>query len=91
MHLDWADEEHEATTVQLAFYQQRTMGHYKKRANLRLFHPSDMVLRRVFENTVEIGVDKLQPNWEGLYVVFKMGGAGVYHLQTLDGKPLLRS
>ena len=46
-------------------------------------------MRRVFEDTAEIGADKLQPNWEGPYVVYKRKGAGVYHLQTLDGTSLL--
>ena len=88
MHLDWADEECEAVAIRLASYQQRTMAHYNKRACPRLFYPSDMDLRRVFENIVEIGAIKLHPNWVGPYVVHKMGKAGAYHLQTLDITPL---
>ena len=66
------------------------MVHYNKIANPRLFHPGDMVLKKAFENTAEIGADKLQPNWEMPYIVHKTGGIGSYHLQTLDRTPLLR-
>ena len=48
-----------------------------------------MVLRIVFENTIEVGVEKFQANWEGPYVVTKAGDLGMYHLQTLDDVPLL--
>ena len=66
------------------------MTYYNKRAHPRLFHLGDMVLRWVFENTTEIGADKLQHNWEELYVVLKVKGVREYHLQTLDETPLLR-
>ena len=59
VHLDWADEEREATTVQLASYQQKVMAHYNKRACPQLLCPGDMVLRRVFENTTKIRAGKL--------------------------------
>ena len=65
------------------------MVHYNKRAHPQLFHLGNMVLRRVFENTTEIRVGKVQPNWDGPYVVYKMGGGRPYHLQTLDGTPQL--
>ena len=66
------------------------MTYYNKRAHPRLFHLGDMVLRWVFENTTEIGDDKLQHNWEELYVVLKVKGVREYHLQTLDETPLPR-
>lgn len=47
-----------------------------------------LVLKRVFENIVELGARKLQVNWEGPYIVIKVGDSRTYHLQTLDGMPL---
>ncbi|RVW20896.1 hypothetical protein CK203_113695 [Vitis vinifera] len=49
-----------------------------------------LVLRKVFENTIEKGVEKLQANWEGPYIVSKVGESTAYHLQKLDGTPLLQ-
>ena len=71
MHLDWADEECEAAAIRMASYHQRTMAQYNKKAQPQLFRPRDLVLKRVFENIVEIGDGKLQPNWKGPYVVSK--------------------
>ena len=59
VHLDWVDEGREVATIRLASYQQRTVAHYNKRARPCLFHPSNMVLKRIFENMVEIGVGRL--------------------------------
>ncbi|KAL6340356.1 hypothetical protein AAG906_005808 [Vitis piasezkii] len=49
-----------------------------------------LVLRKVFENTAETGAGKFQANWEGPYIVSKSSESGAYHLQKLDGTPLLR-
>ena len=54
-----------------------------------MFWTETLVLKRVFENKVEIGAEKLQAIWEGSYVVTKARDSGAYHLQTLDGVPLL--
>ena len=73
----------------MAFYQQRVIAHYNKKAGPRVFRVGNLVIRRVFENTIENGVGKLQANWKGPYVVAKAGDSMAYHLQTLDGVPLL--
>ena len=66
------------------------IAHYNKRAQPRFFQPGCLVLIKVFENTIEVGAEKLQANWEGPYVITKAGDSGAYHLQTLDDIPLLR-
>ena len=62
MQLDWVDKEHEAVAIRMAWYHQRTMVQYNKKARPQLYRPRDLVLKRVFENIVEIGNGKLQPN-----------------------------
>lgn len=89
MHLDWTNEERDAANVWMASYQQRAMAQFNKKAQPQLFYPGDLVFRRVFENTIETGTDKLQPNWEDPYVVSKIWELGAYHLQTMDNMPLL--
>ena len=51
-----------------------------KKAQPQFFQLRSLVHRRVFENTVEVGAEKLQSNWEGPYVVTKAGYSGAYHL-----------
>lgn len=74
----------------MASYQQRAIAHYNRKAQPCAFKIGTLVLKKLFKNTVEKGVGKLQANWEEPYIVSKVGDSGAYHLQTLDRTPLLR-
>ena len=74
----------------MADYQQRATAHYNRKSRPRVFKIGTLVFRKVFENTVEKGVGKFQENWEDPYIISKVGESGAYHLQKLDGTPLLR-
>nr|CAN72093.1 hypothetical protein VITISV_009001 [Vitis vinifera] len=89
-NLDWADEVRESTAIRLEDYQQRASAHYNRKVRPRSFKNGTRILRKVFENTAEIGARKFQANWEGPYIVFKSSENGAYHLQKLDETPLLR-
>ena len=89
-NLDWADEVRENAPIRMADYQQRTAAHYNRKARPWVFKVGTLVLRKVFENTVERGAEKFQANWEGPYIMTKTSKSGAYHLQKLDGTPLLR-
>ena len=89
-NLDWTDEVRESAAIRLANYQQRASAHYNRKVRLKSFKNGTLVLRKVFENTAETGAGKFQANWEGPYIVSKSSGNGAYHLQKLDGTPLLR-
>ena len=82
------DELYEATAVRIASYQQRLTNLYNMHVKLRAFRTRDLVLRRVFENTTDLMAGKFQPNWEGSYVIVKVGPAGSYALNRLDGAPM---
>ena len=88
--LDMADELHEATTVQIASYHRRLENLYNKRVKPRMFHPGDLVLRKVFENTADPSAEKFQLNWEGPYTVTRADESGSYALDKLDGTPIPR-
>ncbi|KAL6339378.1 hypothetical protein AAG906_032907 [Vitis piasezkii] len=88
-HLDWADEVKGNANIWMTSYQQRAITHYNKKARPCVFRTKTLVLRRVFENMTEREVEKLQENWEGPYVVTKVGDSRAYHLQTLDVVSLL--
>ena len=89
-NLDWADEVRESAAIRMADYQQRASAHYNCKVRPRSFKNGTLVLRKVFENTTETGAGKFQANWEGPYIVSKLSESGAYHLQKLDGTPLLR-
>ena len=61
--LDMAYKLREAATIRIASYQQRKANLYNKRIKLNAFRARDLVLRKVFENTVDPTVSKFQPNW----------------------------
>ncbi|RVW24127.1 Gypsy retrotransposon integrase-like protein 1 [Vitis vinifera] len=89
-NLDWTDEVRESAAIRMADYQQRASAHYNRKVKPRSFKNGTLVLRKVFENTAEVGAGKFQVNWEGPYIVSKASESGAYHLQRLDGTPLLR-
>ena len=60
--LDASDELREAATIRVVSYQRRLANSYNKRVKPRVFQPGDLVLRKVFENTADPTVGKVQPN-----------------------------
>nr|CAN62505.1 hypothetical protein VITISV_010653 [Vitis vinifera] len=79
-NLDWTDEVRESAAIRMADYQQRAAAHYNHKVKPRSFKNGTLVLRKVFENTVEMGAGKLQANWEGPYIVSKASESRAYHL-----------
>ena len=71
--------------MRIASYQQRLANLYNRRVKPSTFLLRDLVLRMVFENTVNPVEGKFQPNWEGLYMVVQIGIAESYALSRLDG------
>ena len=63
---------------------------YNRRVKSQIFQEGDLVLRRVFENTANPADRKIQPNWEGLYKVVRVGVIGSYALNKLNGTPVPR-
>ena len=78
------DELREDATVSIASYQQRLTNLYNKHVKPRAFRTGDLVLRRVFENTTDPAASKFQPNWEGPYIIVRVGVVGSYTLNKLD-------
>ena len=88
--LDMADELREAAALRIASYQQRLENMYNRRVKPRTFQDGYLVLRRVFESTTNPADGKFQPNWEGLYIVVRVGAVGSYVLNKLDETPVPR-
>ena len=82
--LDMADELHEAKVVGMTSYQQRITNLYNKHVRQCAFRSKDLVLRRVFKNTADPVASKFQPNWEGPYMIVRVGEAESYTLDKLN-------
>ena len=83
--LNTVDELRESAVIHIASYQRRLSNSYNKRVKPRTFQLGDLVLRRVFENTVDPNAGKFQPNWEGPYIVTRACESESYALDKLDG------
>ena len=88
--LDMTDELREATAVRMTSYHSRLVNLYNRCVKPRMFQPGDMVLRKFFENTTDSSARKFQPNWEGLYIITRVGESGSYALDKLDETPVPR-
>ena len=88
--LDTSDELREVAAIRVASYQRRLANSYNKWVRPRMFQSGDLVLRKVFENTVDPTTGKFQPNWEGPYIVRRLGEPGSYAIDTIYGTPVPR-
>ena len=88
--LDASDELREAAAIRIASYHRRLESSCNKRVKPRTFQSGDLVLRKVFKNTVDPTVRKFQPNWEGPYVITRPGESGYYAIDKTDGTPVPR-
>ena len=57
-YLDMVDELPEAVAVRIASYHSRLANLYNRCVKPRMFQPGDLVLRKIFENTVDPSVGK---------------------------------
>ena len=90
LHLDCLDEVRDEASSRMTKYQRKMAEYYNKRVKLRQLDIGDLVLRKVTIATKDPVQGKLGPIWEGPYRVVHYFRRGSYHLETLDGKKLLR-
>ena len=83
--LDMTDELREAAAIRVASSQERMTNLYNRHVKSCAFRAGDLVLRRVFENMEDQTIGKFQPNWEGPYMIVRVGPTGLYALDKLDG------
>ncbi|XP_074337439.1 uncharacterized protein LOC141674629 [Apium graveolens] len=88
---DTMDELREMVKIRLVSYQQRVNNTYNKHVHIRTFRVGDMVLREMFQNTVDVMAGKFADTWEGPYFIDVVVGRGAYRLSTMDGAQVPRS
>ncbi|PKA54368.1 hypothetical protein AXF42_Ash000201 [Apostasia shenzhenica] len=65
--------------------------YYNQKVNPRTFNRGDLVLKRRLLAGSNLGVPKLEPNWEGPYIVREIAGPNAYYLMTSEGIQIPRS
>ncbi|KAM0966112.1 hypothetical protein ACFX2C_021925 [Malus domestica] len=89
--LDLAEEKSEQTITCITAYQQQLFFSYNKRAKIRQFQLGDLVLRKAFITSSIECSRKMDPIWECLYKINKVGGKGSYTLATMNDKEMKSS
>ena len=82
-NLDLLEEARENVVIRMAQYKQKTAKYFGK-VNPRSFKPGDQVLRSSAASDLTHD-RKLDPSWEGPYLVHHSTRPGSYHLTHLDG------
>ena len=89
--LDGIKEVRETAQKRIAAYQQRAVRYYDKKVKHKVFHPGNLVCRKLEVTRSKEGRGKLAPNWEDPVRVAEVLGNGAYKLETLDGDLILRT
>ncbi|KAL0745544.1 hypothetical protein Bca101_101969 [Brassica carinata] len=89
--LDEIEERRDQALLRIQNYQHQIERYYNKRVRARPLELSDLVMRKVYENTKELNASKLGTRWEGPYKIIKVVKPGVYRLETSHGEAVSRA
>lgn len=87
--LDLLEEKRIHAEMRNVIYKQRNTQYYNLKVRHRKFRAGDLVLKKVLQNTKELNVRALGPNWKGQYKILRPLPNGSYELETLDGKKFI--
>ncbi|KAK8921036.1 hypothetical protein KSP39_PZI020693 [Platanthera zijinensis] len=88
LSLDLVEELRELATVRQEEVKRRMSRYFDKHIRIKQFQKGDLVLKKVDAAGRGASVGKLNPNWEGPFIVKEVLKSGGYHLQDVDGIPL---
>ncbi|CDO99984.1 unnamed protein product [Coffea canephora] len=90
LNLDLLEARREEAVIRMAKYKGQIARHYNARVRPLSFKPGDLVLRKNSVSRLQ-GTGKLDPNWEGPYVVKEADRAGYCKLAHLGGEEVPRT
>ncbi|XP_071903475.1 uncharacterized protein [Coffea arabica] len=90
LNLDLLEARREEAAIRMAKYKRQIARHYNARVRPLSFKPGDLVLRKNSVSRLQ-GIGKLDPNWEGPYVVKEADRAGYCKLAHLGGEEVPRT
>ncbi|PKA61681.1 hypothetical protein AXF42_Ash018662 [Apostasia shenzhenica] len=89
--LDLLEQEKELAALKCLEHKRQVERYYNRKVNLRTFSQGDLVLKRQLLAGSNLGVPKLEPNWEGPYIVREVAGPNAYYLMASEGTQIPRS
>ncbi|XP_071916252.1 uncharacterized protein [Coffea arabica] len=90
LNLDLLEGRREEAAIRMAKYKGLIARHYNARVGPLSFKPGDLVLRKNNVSRLQ-GAGKLDPNWEGPYVVKEADRAGYCKISHLSGEEVPRT
>ncbi|KAK8951092.1 hypothetical protein KSP39_PZI003623 [Platanthera zijinensis] len=91
LSLDLVEELRELASIRQEEVKRRMSRYFDKHVRVKQFEKGDLVLKKVDAAGRGASVGKLNPNWEGPFIVKEVLKSGGYHLQDIDGTPLDRA
>ncbi|PKA54684.1 hypothetical protein AXF42_Ash000519 [Apostasia shenzhenica] len=83
--LDLLEQKRESAGLKRLEHKHRVERYFNCKVNPRALVQGDLVLKRRFLAGRTLGVPKLEPNWEGPYIVREVAGPKAYYLTTSEG------
>ena len=88
LNLDLLDEKREQVLRRTEDYQRKITRYYNQKVKPISYMPGDLVLKKLLPARKNPAHGKLNPDWEGPYIISRVVRAGNYELQTEKGKIL---
>ncbi|KAL2474518.1 Ribonuclease H [Abeliophyllum distichum] len=85
-NLDLQDKRHADSQLRLVVYQQKMTRYYNSSVRNRSFRVNDFVLKKVFQENIEVGVGTVGPTWEGALQDYRRSTAWNLQVRRLRGK-----
>ena len=86
--IDLLEEKRKLTKLRIASYKQRVACYYNSKVKVKRFQLGDIIFRKVLQNTQEVGVGALGPNWQVPYKIVKFLQPRTYQLKRMDDAEL---
>ena len=91
LKLDLLEEKREQVLKRIKEYHRKTAKYYDQRVRPRSYMPGDLILKNLLLVRKDPMHGKLEPNWEGHYIVSRIVRPSNYELQMEEGKTLPHS
>ena len=72
LNLDLLDEKREQVLKRMEDYQRKTARYYDQKVKPKSYKPGDLVLKKLLPARKNPAHGKLEPNWEGPYIVSRV-------------------
>ena len=81
--LDMIEEKRDEADLHASIHRHQVDCYYDQKVRLKTFEPGDLVLKRVFHPSTQLG-----PKWEGPYTIQRKLDTGAFKLTTVDGEEI---